>query len=125
MGTDIGDSYMMMHVLNNVSSMYDNVVENMEDKLDATIDPLTLETLREKLSENFETIKRRRKFNNEEEDRTTRITTTKSSLPVVNSKADAINGASLVTRPSHTEVKRTMARLIIIIKLITSLRLLL
>ena len=50
-GTDIGDIYMMMHVLNNAPSAYDNVFENLEDKLDVTTDPLTLETLREKLSE--------------------------------------------------------------------------
>ena len=43
MVTDIGDSYMMMYVLNNVPSAYDNVVKTLEDTLEATTDPLRIE----------------------------------------------------------------------------------
>ena len=34
---------MMMHVLNNVPSAYDNVVKTLEDTLEATTDPLRIE----------------------------------------------------------------------------------
>ena len=32
----------MLHIMNNLPSAYDGLIENLEDKLDATLDPLTL-----------------------------------------------------------------------------------
>ena len=52
----------MMHIMNNLSSVYDGPVENMEDKLDATLDPLTMSQLRDKISEKSEKIKRRKRY---------------------------------------------------------------
>ena len=62
MGTALDDMYVMMHVLNNLPSAYDNLVDGLEDKLGATNEPLTLEGLREKLSEKYEKIRARKKF---------------------------------------------------------------
>ena len=68
MGTTLDDMYMMMHVLNNLPSAYDNLVDGLEDKLGAKNDPLTLEGLREKLSEKYEKIRSRRKFRDDNSD---------------------------------------------------------
>ena len=68
MGTEIDESYMMMHVLNNMPSAYDNLIDTLEDRLDSATDPLTIENLREKLSEKYEKIKAKKKFRQEDSD---------------------------------------------------------
>ena len=68
MGTDIDESYMMMHILNNVPGAYDNLVDALEDRLDSSTDPLTIENLREKLSEKYEKMKARKKFRHDDSD---------------------------------------------------------
>ena len=68
MGTTLDDMYLMMHVLNNLPSAYDNLVDTLEDKLGATTDPLNLEALREKLSEKYEKISARKKFRDSSSD---------------------------------------------------------
>jgi len=68
MGSNIDESYIMIHIMNNLPSAYDNLIDNLEDKLEASTDPLTLESLREKLSEKYEKIKMRKRFKNDESD---------------------------------------------------------
>ena len=68
MGTEIDESYLMMHVLNNMPSSYDNIIDTLEDCLDSTTDPLTIENLREKLSEKYEKIKAKKKFRQDDSD---------------------------------------------------------
>ena len=48
MGSNIDDEYFMMHIMNNLPSAYDGLIENLEDKLDSTFDPLTMGVLRAK-----------------------------------------------------------------------------
>ena len=60
MGTPIDDEYLMMHILNNLPSAYDSLIENLEDRLDSVLDPLTLSILRDKLSEKYEKIRKRK-----------------------------------------------------------------
>ena len=60
MGTPIDDEYLMMHIMNNLPSAYDSLIENLEDRLDSVLDPLTLDNLRDKISEKYEKIKRRK-----------------------------------------------------------------
>lgn len=50
----------MMHIMNNLPSAYDGSIENLEDRLDSTLDPLIMTVLRGKISEKFEKITRRR-----------------------------------------------------------------
>ena len=68
MGSDIDESYIMIHIMNNLPSAYDNLIDSLEDKLGAINDPLTLETLREKLSEKYEKIKMRKRFKESDSD---------------------------------------------------------
>ena len=68
MGTEIDESYLMMHVLNNMPSAYENLIDTLEDRLDSATDPLTIENLREKLSEKYEKIKAKKKFRQEDSD---------------------------------------------------------
>ena len=60
MSNPIDDEYLMIHIMNNLPSAYDGLIENLEDKLESTFDPLTLGVLRDKLSEKYEKIKRRK-----------------------------------------------------------------
>ena len=50
-GSNLNDEYLMMHIMNNLPSAYDGLMENLEDKLDCAIEPLTLSVLRDKISE--------------------------------------------------------------------------
>ena len=68
MGTEIEESYLMMHVLKNMPNAYDNLIDTLEDCLDSVTDPLIIENLREKLSEKYEKIKAKKKFCQEESD---------------------------------------------------------
>ena len=68
MGSDIDDEYLMMHVMNNLPSAYDGLIENLEDRLDSTFDPLTMTVLRDKVSEKYEKIKRRKGIKDEVSD---------------------------------------------------------
>ena len=68
MGTDIDESYLMMHILNNIPGAYDNLVDVLEDHLDSSTDPLTVENLREKLSEKYEKLKAKKKFRHDDTD---------------------------------------------------------
>jgi len=60
MGTNIEDEYLMMHIMNNLPSAHDSLIENLEDKLDSTFDTLTMSVLRDKDFEKYEKIKRRK-----------------------------------------------------------------
>ena len=60
MDTTIDNSYMIMHILNNITSAYDSIVKNLENRLDVTTNPLTLEILRDKLPEKHEKLRRER-----------------------------------------------------------------
>ena len=51
-GHAINDDDLIIHILNNLPEKYDNLVENLEAKMDVT-NPLTLEELRESLSLKF------------------------------------------------------------------------
>ena len=60
MGSNINDKYcLMMHIMNNLSSAYDGLIETLEDRLDSTLDTLTMGVLRDKISEKYEKVKRR------------------------------------------------------------------
>ena len=68
MGTTIEDEFLILHILNNLPSEYDNVVENLEERVDSVINPLGIEDVRQKLSEKFEKMKIRKKFKNDSDD---------------------------------------------------------
>ena len=68
MGTDIDDEFLILHILNNLPSEYDNVVENLEERVDSVINPLGIEDVRQKLSEKFEKMKIRKKIKEDSED---------------------------------------------------------
>ena len=57
MDYQIEDKYMIIHILNNLPASYDNLVDNLEDRIDAYIDPLTVDLIREKLQSKYEKIK--------------------------------------------------------------------
>ena len=59
MGSNIDDEYLMMHSMNNLPSAYNGLMENLEDKLDSALDPVTISVLRDKISKKYERIKRR------------------------------------------------------------------
>ena len=60
---------MMMHnIMINTPNTYDNLNDRLDDSLGTTNDPLTLETLIEKLSEKYEKMKARKGFKSEESD---------------------------------------------------------
>ena len=68
MGSNINDEYLMMHIMNNLPSAYDGLIENLEDMLDSTSDPLPMSILRDKVSEKYEKIKRRKGIKDEASD---------------------------------------------------------
>ena len=51
LGPVIDDEFLILHILNNLPSDYDNVVENLEERVDSVINPLGLEDVPQKLSE--------------------------------------------------------------------------
>ena len=60
-----------MNIINNLPSVYDGLMETLEDKLDSALDPLTISVLRDKISEKYERIKRRhglRDYDSDSED---------------------------------------------------------
>ena len=59
MGSNIDDEYLIMHIMNYLPSVYNGLMENLEDKLDSALDPLTISVLSDKISEKYERIKRR------------------------------------------------------------------
>ena len=68
MGTNIEDKYLMMHIMNNLPSAYDDLIENLEDRLDSTFALLTISVITNKFSEKYEKIKRRNDFKTDESD---------------------------------------------------------
>ncbi len=52
----------MMHIMNNLPSVYDGLIKNLKDWFDSPLDPLTMSVLRDNISEKFEKIKRRKGF---------------------------------------------------------------
>ena len=42
MGSNIDVEYLMMHIMNNLSSEYNGLMVNLDDKLDSALDPLTI-----------------------------------------------------------------------------------
>ena len=57
MGTTVDDEFLILYILNNLPSEYDNVVENLEERVDSIINPLGLEDVRQKLSEKYEKMR--------------------------------------------------------------------
>ena len=68
MGTTVDDEFLILHILNNLPSDYDNVVENLEERVDSVTNPLGLEDVRQKLSEKYEKMRLRKKFKDESDD---------------------------------------------------------
>ena len=66
MGTEIDNSYLMMHILNNMPGAYNNLIDLLEGQLDSSTGPLTIENLREKLSDKYEKFKAKKKFRHKE-----------------------------------------------------------
>ena len=48
METNIEDKYLMMYIMNNLPSAYDSLIENLEDRLESTFDPLTVKKKKKK-----------------------------------------------------------------------------
>ena len=71
MGTAVDDKFPILYILNNLPSEYDNVVDNLEERVDSELSLLGLEDVRQKRSEKFEKMKLRKKIkddsDNEEE----------------------------------------------------------
>ena len=63
MGTEINDEDLMIHILNNLPSEYDNVAEAMERRLDDVIKPLEIGELRDELVMKFNRIKKNKGLN--------------------------------------------------------------
>ena len=57
MDYQVEDKYMIIHVLNNLPKEYDNLVDNLEERIDAQENPLTVDNLREKLQSKYEKIR--------------------------------------------------------------------
>ena len=68
MGTPIDDACLMMHIMNNLPSTYDSLIENLENRLHNTMDSLTVSVLRDKLSEKNKKIRIRKGFKSNESD---------------------------------------------------------
>ena len=68
MGTTVDDEALILHILNNLPSEYDNVVENLEERVDSVINPLGLEDVRQKLSEKYEKMRLRKRFKDDSDD---------------------------------------------------------
>ena len=68
MGTTVDDEFLILHILNNLPSEYDNVVENLEERVDSVLNPLGIEDIRQKLSEKYEKMRLRRKFKEDSDD---------------------------------------------------------
>ena len=68
MGTTIDDEFLILHILNNLPSDYDNVVENLEERVDLTTNPLGIEDVCQKLSEKFEKMRLRKKLKEDTDD---------------------------------------------------------
>ena len=68
MGTTVDDDFLILHILNNLPSEYDNVVENLEERVDSVLNPLGIEDVRQKLSEKYEKMRLRRKFREDSDD---------------------------------------------------------
>ena len=62
LGPVIDDEFLILHILNNLPSDYDNVVENLEERVDSVINPLGLEDVPQKLSEKLKKMRIRKKF---------------------------------------------------------------
>ena len=60
MGTPNDDEYLMMHIINNLPSTDDSLIENLMDRLDNMMPPLTISILRDKLSEKYKRIRKRK-----------------------------------------------------------------
>ena len=69
MGTTIDDEFLILHILNNLPSEYDNVVENLEERVDSVLNPLGIEDVHQKLSEYFERMKIRKKVRDDSDDK--------------------------------------------------------
>ena len=68
METMIDDEYLVIHIMNHLPSSYDSLIENLEDRLDSIVDPLTTGMLRDKLLEKYEKIKKRQGIKDNESD---------------------------------------------------------
>ena len=68
MGTIIDNEALILHILNNLPSDYNNGVENLEERVDSVINPLGLEDVRQKLSEKYEKMRLRKRFKDDSND---------------------------------------------------------
>ena len=69
MGTTIVYEFLILHTLNNLPSDYDNIVENLEERVDLVINPLGIEDVCQKMSEKFEEIRLRKKVKEDTDDK--------------------------------------------------------
>ena len=58
MEAPITDTDFMVHILNNLTVEYENLVESMEVELEDTVNPLTVKILRERLRSKYQGLKR-------------------------------------------------------------------
>ena len=63
MGTTVDNEFPILHIQNNLQSEYDNVVENLEERVDSIINPLGQKDVCQKLSEIYEKMRLRKKLN--------------------------------------------------------------
>ena len=63
MRTSIYDEYLMIYIMNNLLNANDSLIEKLEDRLDNTMDPLTMSVQRDKLSGKYEKIRKVKWFN--------------------------------------------------------------
>ena len=68
MGREITDKDLIIHILNNLPKEYDLQVEQLESRIDAGVNPLTMEVLRESLNLKFERIQDYSDTNNNRSD---------------------------------------------------------
>ena len=68
MGTTVNGDFLILHILNNLPNEYDNVVENLEERVDSVLNPLGIEDVCQKLSEKYEKMRLRKKFKEDSDD---------------------------------------------------------
>jgi hypothetical protein len=67
MNSTMTDEQFIVHVLNNLTSDYDNQVENLEKRIGSDKDPLTIEEVRDDMSLRYEQLNRKKNEDSDEE----------------------------------------------------------
>ena len=108
----IDDTDLIIHILNNLTPEYDNVVENIENRLGEDYNKIELEEVRQRLRTKHQRLNViRNKFENEDEEKLTEDAAFFPSLER-NSRVDAMYVEKLNTRVMNVQADRRTRNLI-------------